>query len=111
VSATVLIQGADRILDILIEECGAHPALRPEFQQFASGNRPTEFRFIGSLGFGGKFWNYAGRWYVNCYPEDKTIERIDAIEKANKRLSRLHDDVGIRDYYDRCHREGRNSGD
>ena len=108
---TVLEQGADRIFDILVDECVAHPSDRPLFKIWTTSERPSEFRFMGSLGFGGKFWNNAGRWYVNCYKEDETIERIDAIEKANKRLSRLHDDVGIRDYYDRCHREGRNSGD
>ena len=106
---TVLQQGADRIFDILVEECGAAPGGRWVFMAWVGFDLP--FRFTGSLGLGGKFCDKAGRWYVDCYPEDKTIERIDAIEKANKRLSRLHDDVGIRDYYDRCHKEGRNSGD
>ncbi len=48
-----------------------------------------EYRFIGSLGFGGKFrnnGNHDGIPHVDCYSEDLTPEREAMIEAANKRL-------------------------
>lgn len=49
----------------------------------------VEYRFMGCLGFGGKFWNANDRWYVNCYPEDRT-EELDALMKiANDALAFL----------------------
>lgn len=53
-----------------------------------TGNKPTSnWRFGGSLGFGGKF-HFPGL-NVNCYPEDETPQRRSAIDKANARLSEL----------------------
>jgi hypothetical protein len=49
----------------------------------------VEWRFQGTLGFGGKFWNANDRWYVTCYPEDSTDERRAVIAVANERLARL----------------------
>lgn len=49
----------------------------------------TEYRFQGLLGFGGKFWNDNHRWYVNCYPEDETPERLAMIAKVNEELAKL----------------------
>ncbi len=37
--------------------------------------RSCEWRFCGSLGFGGKFWSNAGSLYVSFYPEDTTHMR------------------------------------
>jgi hypothetical protein len=34
-----------------------------------------EYRFCGSLGFGGKFHCERDIWRVSCYPEDSTLER------------------------------------
>lgn len=49
-----------------------------------------EYRFIGSLGFGGKIRLPLFRYpHVTCYPEDETPERRSAIEKTNAELKRL----------------------
>lgn len=51
-----------------------------------------EYRFGGALGFGGKFRNNGNRDntpYVDCYPEDMTPERRDAIERTNAALRAL----------------------
>lgn len=50
-----------------------------------------EFRFVGSLGFGGKVWSTSRDRpaYVNCYSEDETPERLKVIEQANARLAAL----------------------
>jgi hypothetical protein len=52
-------------------------------------HRATEWRFGGSLGFGGKFWRNAGRFYVSCYPEDATKTRKKNIAKVDAALKTL----------------------
>ena len=49
----------------------------------------TEWRFGGPLGFGGKVWFNAGRWYVSCYPEDRKAKQERIIEKTNAALDKL----------------------
>lgn len=53
--------------------------------------RGTEWRFGGSLGFGGKFWadTLGKRHYITCYPEDSTPEREKLIREVNARLAAL----------------------
>lgn len=46
----------------------------------------TEYRFCGTLGLGGKFWNINGRLWVSCYPEDETTERLETIKWINRDL-------------------------
>lgn len=73
---------------ILVDECGAHRTDPLGFvDEFASTEPCREWRFQGSLGFGGKFRYPAMR--VDCYREDETPERIKCIEKANTRLATL----------------------
>lgn len=48
-----------------------------------------EWRFQGSLGFGGKLYVNSGRVYVGYYPEDRTAERDAAVERANARIVAL----------------------
>jgi hypothetical protein len=50
-----------------------------------------EWRFGGTLGFGGKLHvNSLGSGLrVSCYPEDETPERRDAIDRVNAELARL----------------------
>lgn len=91
---------AGAVLQILKDECGyAGPAHEDEsFVEFVQVPRPrgqppcAEYRFVGALGFGGKFRNN-GNWgntpYVDCYAEDVTPERSSMIERANKRLAEL----------------------
>lgn len=82
---------AQAIYAILMEECGAPEVYRDNFiHAFGKQNRqPTEWRFCGTLGFGGKFWQNAGKWYVNAYAEDLTPVREKAMEAANRRLNEL----------------------
>ena len=81
---------ANQIWTILIEEAGSREAERSAFV-YHQGKGCTEFRIGGPLGYGGKFWNYNGRWYINTYPE--TLERepslANIIERTNKRLESL----------------------
>ena len=93
---------ANKIYDILVEECQAsnNPAPREQFV-FAQShdNHLTlcesccthciEYRFGGALGFGGKFWHNDNRWYVSAYREDTTPKVKKMIEKANVRLAEL----------------------
>ena len=85
---------------VLVEECVANPNKESEFLlQIEEYNRsqsdfhrfPFETRFMGALGFGGKFYrdNRDGRWYVSCYREDETPARRAMIDSANTRLDVL----------------------
>ncbi len=78
---------AEKIYDILVETCGAQPNKRSEF--VAIVNRTNEYRFQGSLGFGGKFWNSGNRWTVSCYTEDETPEAKQMIQQADEQLKTL----------------------
>lgn len=81
---------AAEIYAILMEECGAPEVYRESFiYAFGKDRQPTEWRFCGKLGFGGKFWQNCDKWYVNAYSEDLTSERERMIEAANERLSVL----------------------
>ena len=78
---------------ICVDECGARPLDRYDehaFIDYATSENPLEWRFMGSLGFGGKL--YFSRWnglHVGCYRENETEERISAMERANQRLRDL----------------------
>jgi hypothetical protein len=50
----------------------------------------SEWRFCGSLGFGGKFrLRTDASACVDCYPEDETPERRRTIDSANAALNAL----------------------
>lgn len=84
---------------ILVEECGMRPDDgRCSFVSLVSaninrwGHACHEFRFMGALGFGGKFRNNGNRDntpHVDCYREHETPERLAMIENANRRLAEL----------------------
>lgn len=92
-------QAANDVYDVLVEECGATDTelTRRYFVLTQTGEFCTEFRFCGTLGFGGKFWRNARRWYVNCYSEDMTSERQKTIDAANMRLSEVKETYGFDD--------------
>lgn len=46
-----------------------------------------EWRFMGKLGFGGKYWRLTNR--VTCYREDETPERLEIIKILNTELAKL----------------------
>lgn len=53
---------------------------------------PTEWRFCGHLGFGGKLWrrSYGSPpLYVSCYGEDETPARREIIKETNRALEEL----------------------
>ena len=78
-----------RTYDILVNICGASEDMRDSFiQNHLDKNYPHEWRFIGKLGYGGKYWR-TGRCYVTCYREDETDERLIIINRANIELEML----------------------
>lgn len=88
---------AYQIWNILRECCGASEDSYDSihFADVAETQGITEWRFGGSLGFGGKFWankrpGQSGMvFYVSCYREHETPERSAMIQNANERLYRL----------------------
>lgn len=51
-----------------------------------------EYRFMGHLGFGGKFRNNGNRDsmpYVDCYPENRTVARDAVVLSVNAMLGEL----------------------
>lgn len=85
---------AEAIWRVLVEECGCRDDERQlwSFARYLSDNDkgfPKEWRFQGSLGFGGKFYNDHFSWRVGCYSEDRTSERNEMIRCANERLSAM----------------------
>jgi hypothetical protein len=93
---------ADEILSILIEECGYADsydgrgfvnAIVTEDMEDAR-HVCDEYRFMGRLGFGGKFRNNGNNEntpYVDCYSESRTPKLDAMIERANARLKTLFD--------------------
>lgn len=76
---------AHAIYDILVFRVGAHPADRDAFVFHLTDGR-EEWRFQGSLGFGGKLYVEPRRWRVGCYREDLTPERERVIGVTNAAL-------------------------
>jgi hypothetical protein len=79
----------EKIYNILLE-AGATEYWRQDFVMHMSGTT-REYRFGGMLGFGGKFYNCADRWYISCYPEDRTEARGQMIENINAKLRALQE--------------------
>ena len=92
-----------RIYDVLVRTCDAtdDESNRLQWDSFwLRSNDPDEYRFIGALGFGGKFWRGRSEWHVSCYPEDRNPERDERIKRANHALEVLRgqwldDAVGV----------------
>lgn len=93
---------ADRIYDALVEHAGAPQRHRAHFIHTQTTEFCSEWRFMGHLGFGGKFWRNDGRladgswgecWYVNCYGEHETVDRLAVIEATNAALSEIRAEV------------------
>lgn len=80
---------AQMVLNILANHAGAYRQDHAFIVAQTSESPCHEYRFQGLLGFGGKFWNYGGRWYVTCYSENETPERMAIIEKVNGLLAEL----------------------
>ncbi len=93
-------QQANDLYDVLVLFAGAHPSWRENFvhvhtresyYQFGS----TEYRFGGSLGFGGKLridpHPLPGRAYVyvDQYREDETFQSLAVIHATNLELRKM----------------------
>lgn len=78
---------AHKIYDLLVQKVGASENWREDFVAHMVGGT-REYRFQGSLGFGGKFYN-DHRWRINCYPEDATEERTRLIVEVNQILVQM----------------------
>ena len=81
----------EAVYDVLVS-CGAstEPVDRLYFMQWALDGCPGgEWRFMGSLGWGGKLYVNDFNMYVSCYPEDETPARLDMILLADERLEAL----------------------
>lgn len=84
----------EEIWEILKRCCGASDHWRDNFIMTAKNHlaegHSLEYRFRGSLGFGGKVWIEEGREpRVTCYPEDETPARRVMIDAANAELLQL----------------------
>ena len=80
---------SDEVWDVLVELAGASEERRSDFVRYAelTPEGDLEWRFQGSLGFGGKVWSLVGdNWRVDCYPEDSTPERRAVIDAVNARI-------------------------
>lgn len=84
-----------KMYDILVAHAGARNDSydRKSFVQCALNwdyRFGFEYRFMGSLGFGGKIWLPLHREpYISCYQENETPDRKEAIDQVNAELSRL----------------------
>lgn len=90
---------ARKVALILVQECLFNQANTEEFVRSVKTTNCsaykgpcTEYRFIGALGFGGKFrnnGNFNNTPYVDCYSENMTPTRQGMIDRANERLKIL----------------------
>jgi hypothetical protein len=79
----------NKVYDLLIQFGGASERGRFDFV-YAHTRDPhicDEYRFQGSLGFGGKYRRL--RNTVDCYREDETPERLQTIERLNAELKKI----------------------
>lgn len=86
-----------RAFNILVAECDPSTDVfsgQSAFVNHFVEKGGKEWRFQGTLGFGGKFWNNGG-WYVNCYVEDETPERKATKAKVNGLLDELVAETGM----------------
>lgn len=88
---------ANAVYDALVEHAGALEEGRKGFVYLQTNGHLPEYRFIGSLGYGGKFWRMTGirrgdpdlQWSVSAYREDMTPERQAVIDATNTALAAL----------------------
>lgn len=89
-------QQAAAVFNILVQNAGAR-ADEDDQARFVlefTKDRPTsEYRFMGGLGFGGKF--RFPRLTVDCYPEDETPARLEQVRKTNEALGAFAQAEGL----------------
>lgn len=93
---------AKSIYAVLANLCGAPGALKVSFiEQMKVCRVPFEFRFAGTLGWGGKFYLTNHEWRVGYYVEDRTDSRDANTKRANLELASRYDILQIKAYQDR----------
>lgn len=87
----------NQVYDILAQHAGAHENYRDFFVEASLKEECplVEWRFCGTLGFGGKVWRNNGKMYVSCYSEDSTPEREATIAKVNTLLNAILPSEGV----------------
>lgn len=81
------------LYDILVREAGADAGERAREVFVLTAiewpdRLPFEYRFCGTLGFGGKVWLHDLKApYVTCYRENETPEREKTISRTNRALA------------------------
>ena len=84
---------AHAVWDILVNHAGAvdDADSRTEFVLHVVQESTREYRFVGSLGFGGKFRRASGDSMprVDAYPEDMNPVRRTCIDVTNAAMSAL----------------------
>lgn len=89
---------ANAIYDVLVDFAGAREDSREDFVYSQINRFISEYRFMGGLGFGGKFWRTDGRrqngswgetWRVSLYREDETIDRLNMYHDTNRALTEI----------------------
>jgi hypothetical protein len=84
---------ANAVYDVLVEHAGEQEDeySREMFVDAQVSDFQPEYRFMGVLGFGGKFRRrtFNDEWYVDCYPENLNKERKVIIQKTNEALVAL----------------------
>ena len=89
-SATEEHEFYSAVYDILVTDGGADEDMRAGFLRYlCDGAGWHEWRFCGSLGFGGKFYSDGARQRVSCYPEDETPKRKAAIAIMQRKIDAL----------------------
>ncbi|MEU7170214.1 hypothetical protein ABZ949_01830 [Micromonospora tulbaghiae] len=88
---TLTADQAAAIYDLLIEHAGASRGARSAFINVQTSRQCDEYRFMGSLGFGGKLWIDRDGWRVSAYSEDiqRRPSMRDAIDATNAALATL----------------------
>lgn len=87
-------QKAHDVFDVLVREANAPESHRASFVAYFTDSdpEPKEFRFMGSLGMGGKCWLDTYRdppVFVTCYLEEETAARRETIVRTNAALATL----------------------
>ncbi len=81
-----------------MQVCNASERQKAAFIHTQTSGYVTEWRFQGSLGFGGKFWRvpgfredgtYGEVWYVNQYSEDASAHSKAVVDATNAVLNFL----------------------
>lgn len=88
----------EEVYTILLVHLRASPGQRDDFVAYHLRSHgddmprvsPTEWRFCGALGMGGKFWAAPESFYVSCYKEDSGPAIRSAMKDVNEALEPLH---------------------